>query len=349
MFRLNTFSKISFAAIFSFLTFSANAQWRDVKANIDDQFAQSAYFNDLCFLNPDYGFAVGNGSTILMFDGMGWRKQHVPADAASAFFSISMNADTIGWVVGEGATFYQYNKQNNSWSLFKNVDIDKKDFDKKSKPIIDVRSVYTIDNTNAWAVSSGENIFHYEGKKWSRISVDGVSEQLYSITFNNNTGWAVGENGVILNYTDGKWKKFQSPTTNKLRSVHFENENLGFAVGDNATILKYENGIWIQMIVNIPSPESVKLRSVFTLSDKLAWAAGDKGLVLCYNGKEWTACKEKVTTGILTKIWFISAGTGWACGQNNFMNFEAAAIDEDMNIHNDAVETTPPIRQASVK
>ncbi len=340
-------SIILFFSALTLISLSANAQWRDVKANIDDEFAQGAYFNDMCFLNQEYGWAVGNGSTILLFDGMGWRKQEVPTNSPAAFFAISMSTDTFGWVVGEGATFYQYNKLNNSWNFFKNVEIDKKDFDKKNKPMIDVRSVYTIGKNSAWAVSSGENIFKFDGKKWSRLTCDGVSEQLYAVTFHNNIGWAVGENGVILNYVDGKWQKVQSPTANKLRSVHFENNNLGFAVGDNGTILKFENGTWSQMNINITTPETVKLRSVYALSENLAWAVGDKGVVLCYNGKEWSSCKEKVTNGILTKIWFTSAGTGWACGQNSFLNFEAAAIDEDMNLHTaDQKETQVP--QASL-
>lgn len=327
---------------------SLQAQWRDVKANIDDEFSQGAYFNDMCFLNQEYGWAVGNGSTILMFDGMGWRKQEVPVNSPSTFFSISMNADTFGWVVGEGATFYQYNKQNNSWNHFKNVEIDKKDFDKKNNPMIDVRSVFTVSKNNAWAVSSGNNIFHFEGKKWERITCGDVSEQLYAVTFIDNTGWAVGEKGVILNCTDNKWKRVSSPTQNKLRTVHFESTNLGFAAGDNGTILKYENGTWTTMTINIiTSPESIKLRSIYTLSNNQAWAVGDKGIVLCYNGKEWSSCKEKVTNSILTKIWFTSAGTGWACGQNSFLNFEAAAIDEDINIQaNEPKEV--PVPQASL-
>ena len=331
----------------SIFSISASAQWRDVKANIDDEFSQSAYFNDLCFLNQDYGWAVGNGSTILMFDGMGWRKQIVPANAPATFFAISLCADTFGWVVGEGASFYQYNKLNNSWNYFKNVEIDQKDFDKKNKPMIDVRSVYTIDKNNAWAVSSGENIFHFEGKKWSRINCNEVTEQLYAVTFNENIGWAVGENGVIITCENGKWKKVNSPTTNKLRAIHFEN-NIGFAVGDNGTILKYENTVWSQMAINMHSPENIKLRSVFSISNNQAWAVGDKGIVLCFNGKEWSACKEKNASAILTKIWFTSAGTGWACGQNSFMNFEAAAIDEDINLHTSTEPKETPVQQASV-
>lgn len=345
---INIFTKSVLAIATLFFVSETNAQWRDVKANIDDEFAQTAYFNDMCFLNQDYGFAVGNGSTILMFDGMGWRKQETPANAASTFFSISMNADTLGWIVGEGATFYQYDKVKNTWSYFKNVEIDKKDFDKKNKPMIDVRSVYTISKTEAWAVSSGDNIFHFDGKKWARITCNDVAEQLYSVTFINKTGWAVGENGVILNCTDGKWRKVQSPTTNKLRSVHFETAENGFAVGDNGTILKYENGTWIQMPVNVSAPENIKLRSVFVLSDKLAWAAGDKGVLLTYNGKEWTTSREKIVNGILTKIWFTSAGTGWACGQNSFMNFEAAAIDDEINVRIASEQKEVPLHQASV-
>lgn len=349
MLLTKTCSKLLLTAALAGASCTLHAQWRDVKANIDDAFAQSAYFNDLCFLNAEYGFAVGNGSTILMFDGMGWRKQEVPANSPAAFFSISLSPDTFGWVVGEGASFYQYNKQSNSWSYFKNVEIDKKDFDKKNKPMIDVRSVVTLGKNQAWAVSSGDNIFRFDGKKWSRTSCEGVSDQLYSVTFIDNTGWAVGENGVILTCTDGKWQKVNSPTTNKLRSVHFESSKLGFAVGDNGTVLKYENGTWSQMSIPVAAPETVKLRSVYALSSNQAWAAGDKGMVLCYNGKEWTSCKEKISNGILTRIWFTSAGTGWACGQNSFMNFEAAAIDEDLNLQATEPKETPNPQASVVK
>jgi photosystem II stability/assembly factor-like uncharacterized protein len=321
-----------------FLSITSVAQWRDVRGNIDDAFSQGAYFNDMHFFNNDFGWAVGDGSTILMFDGMGWRKQESPKDAASAFYAINFSPDTFGWIVGEGATFYQYNKQNNTWAYFKHVEIDKKDFDKKNRPMIDVRSIYTLSKNNAWAVSSGENIFRFDGKKWLRQTVAGVTEQLYSVTFSGNTGWAVGEQGVILKCTGNKWEKVQSPTTHKLRSVHFESERLGFASGDNGTILKYEDGVWTIMPVIMQGADQLRLRSIYALSNKLAWAVGDKGVVLCYNGKDWSVCKEKVSGNILTKVWFTAAGTGWVCGQSSFLNYEAS-IDEDMTIQGSVVPT----------
>ncbi|MFI5222282.1 MAG: WD40/YVTN/BNR-like repeat-containing protein [Bacteroidia bacterium] len=343
----NLFRLIPFATL-GFLSNKADAQWHDAIGNIDDAVARSAYFNDLCFLNPEYGFAVGNGSTILKFDGMDWRKQPVPENAAPTFFSISMTPDTSGWIVGEGATFYRYNKQNNTWKYFMDVEIDKKDFDKKNKPTIDVRSVYTLAENKAWAVSSGDNIFCFNGKKWTRTNCPNVSDQLYSVTFINDIGWAVGENGTIIKFEEYKWKKVESPTTNKLRSVHFESAELGFAAGDNGTLLKYENGKWSQVNFNFTLPENIKLRSVYALSDKQAWVVGDKGIVLCYNGKEWNMCKEKTSNGILTKIWFTTAGTGWACGQNSFLNFEAAAIDDEMNNRAASEQKDPPVHQASL-
>ncbi len=311
------------------IQFQAQAQWNDAIANIDDVHAHNTYFNDLQFLNPNFGFAVGDRSTILIFDGISWKKQSAPNQAASAFYGISMSADTNGWIIGENATFYQYSKASNSWNYFKNVEIDKKDISKDNKVLIDLRSVYTISKTSAWAVADGQHIYYFDGKKWRKTSCEGVNEQLYSVQFVNNKGFAVGENGIILQYENGKWSKMGTPTISKLRSVSMVDETYGFAVGENGTFLVYENGIWNKMQVN--GSEGLRLRSVYALNDKKAWAVGDKGSMFCLEGKNWSACNTgKFTNAILTKVFFTGEGQGWVCGQNSFLNYEMS-IDDELN------------------
>jgi photosystem II stability/assembly factor-like uncharacterized protein len=315
------------------------AQWRDAIGNIDDAHAQNTYFNDLFFFNPNYGFAVGDRSTILSFDGVSWKKQQALSDAASAFYGISFSADTNGWIIGENATFYQYNKSNNSWTFFKNVEIDKKDISKDNKVLIDLKGVFTISKTSAWAVADGQHIYYFDGKKWRKTTCEGANEQLYSIQFVNNIGFAVGENGIIIKYENGKWSKMVTPTINKLRSISMIDENYGFAVGENGTFLVLENGIWNKIQVN--GSEGLRLRSVYALSDKKAWAVGDRGSMFCFDGKNWSSCNNnKFTNNILTKVLFTGEGQGWVCGQNSFMNYEISVDDEfnskrtDMNASN---------------
>ncbi len=309
------------------LGFKSQAQWRDAIGNIDDAHAQNTYFNDLFFFNPNYGFAVGDRSTILMFDGISWKKQQAPSDAASAFYGISFSADTNGWIIGENATFYQYNKITNTWSFFKNVEIDKKDISKDNKVLIDLKSVFTISKTSAWAVADGQHIYYFDGKKWRKTACEGVTEQLYSIQFVDDIGYAAGENGTIIKYENGKWAKMSTPTISKLRSISMLNENYGFAVGENGTFLVYENGIWSKTFVK--GSEGLRLRSVYALSGKKAWAVGDKGTMFCFDGNFWNACNtERLTSSILTKVLFTGEGQGWVIGQNSFLNYELSADDE---------------------
>lgn len=316
------------------------AQWHDVTGNIDDAHAQSTYFNDMYFFNPNYGFAVGDRSTILVFDGMSWKKQATPKEAASAFYGISFSPDTNGWIIGENATFFQYNKATNSWAYFKNVEIDKKDISKDNKVLIDLKSVFTISKTSAWAVADGQHIYNFDGKKWRKMVCEGVTEQLYSVQFVNNIGYAVGENGVVIKYENGKWSKMGTPTISKLRSVSMIDENYGFAVGENGTFLVYESGIWSKMVVG--GAEGQRLRSVYALNDKKAWAVGDKGVMFCYDGKSWSPCNSgKLSNGILTKVLFTGEGQGWVCGQNSFMNYELSVDDEINTKKSDANASNP--------
>lgn len=302
-------------------TSRVQAQWHDVKANIDDSYSQGAYYNDITFLNTDFGWAVGDASTILQFDGMGWRKQETPKNAAATFYSVSFSADTFGWIVGEGATFYQYNKEKNNWQFFKNVEIDQKDKDKKDKPMIDVRSVVTLGKNNAWAVATGDHIFHFDGKRWTQTQCAGVTEQLYQMAAAGNKLWAVGENGIIIHYNGTAWSKQQSSTTQKLRSVFFVNEELGYAAGDNNTLLMYDKGVWKPMNTSF-TEQNIRIRSIYMLDQSKGWAVGDKGMILKYENGVWTCCKEKVAGNIFTRICFTNEYTGWICGQASFISYE---------------------------
>jgi uncharacterized protein (TIGR03437 family) len=161
------------------------------------------------------------------------------------------------------------------------------------------------------------------------------------VLVDDNHGWAVGEprwdqathqtKGTIINTTDGgaTWNNQEPGVTVSLNGLFFLNASQGWAVGDSGTILRTTDGgaHWTQQ----PIAASGYFTSVFFTDASNGWATGnapiaysnsDRGFVdwqasiwhSTDGGQTWAAQTLPASASLLSRVFFVSARTGFAAG-----------------------------------
>jgi len=269
--------------------------------------------NGLVILSPSNGWAVGNGGTVLHFDGSFWSV--IASGTTSDLFGVSFGApnaptSNAGFAVGgSGGTPVAIYRSDVTWSSASAG---------LSPPAAQkLASVSAISSSDAWAVDSVSGAFwHWSGVAnlgggWN--SVSSAAAGLNSVFMISSTeGWAVGAGGIIYHYTSGGWTLYSAVGTT-LNSVFMLNANEGWAVGNGGVIYHYSSGSWSGPVS--PGAAGQDLRSVFMLSQSEGWAVGTAGTVLHFSGGIWAALPPNflATNQNLNAVYF-SGGVGWAVG-----------------------------------
>lgn len=145
-------------------------------------------------LSATDGWAVGEGGTIIRWDGSSW--SIVPSPTKGCLLSIYMLSPSDGWAVGIPYT--------HGWCCGEGVDSgttirwDGSSWSTVANPAeCPLYSVYMLSATDGWAVGHGGIIMKWDGSSWS-IVTDPDGGCLFSVYMLSPTdGWAVGQDGLI--------------------------------------------------------------------------------------------------------------------------------------------------------
>ena len=201
---------------------------------------------------------------------------------------------------------------------------------KNACTMINLNSVYFIDNWIGWAVGavyhSTENDLIFKTNDGGESWVPQYNEKrvgLNSVYFiDSNIGWAVGWGGTsyagegkILKTNDGgaAWNAQVSGTDKALNSVYFVDENTGWAIGRDGTIIKTDNGgtTW-----NTQSSGTTReLESAYFLNNNVGFALGGYGTFLktTDGGDNWSSVDFGETSSFYS-IYFVNDNIGWLLG-----------------------------------
>ncbi|MHB1508068.1 MAG: putative Ig domain-containing protein [Acidimicrobiales bacterium] len=154
--------------------------------------------------------AVGDGGTVLTYDGSSWTAQ--ASGTTDTLYGVSY--DGIGsanaWAVGDHGTILATTSNGSSWSV---------DNSGTTQTLYGISCPTT---STCWAVGAGGTVLATtNGSTWSSQS-SGTTEPLYGVyCFSVSECWAVGAGGTVLVSTDSgsTWSAESSGTTNDLRSV----------------------------------------------------------------------------------------------------------------------------------
>ena len=241
------------------------------KTQLIDQY-QGGRIRSVYFINEDYGWAVGEGTTGFYRTTDGGKNWIESGNRYSSVFFINQYA---GWATSDnydqgiykstdgGITWTQKNPTSSSriyfsdintgWaigeggSILKSTDGGETWVPKISGSTNNLNSIkFFNSNLGICVGNAGTVLFSTDyGESWISQNV-GTTESLTSVCFtNSSTIWIAGSNGTILNTTDlgNNWNNYNAVTGNYLTSLCFINENTGWIVGLDGTILKYQNDI----------------------------------------------------------------------------------------------------------
>lgn len=303
----------------------------------------------VCFVNDNYGWAVGDSKVILNTTdgGENWMPQQVSVSIQFLHFSSVYFVDeSNGWIAGsgynaggaadaEGFIFHTTDGGVN-WSLQYN------EFG------LNMREIFFVDEQNGWVVGNTPSytapyILHTNdgGISWVEQYIQVATIPPYfdlrSVYFINATrGWAVGLDGIITQTTDGgnNWIAQTIQTTGNIKQVGFFDAENGWALAGNGIHFSTDGGnTW-----NL-SPDNgvgVGLSNAIAFADNnpnFGWGVATFGFGFrtTDGGATWYEVNTS-TTKNLNAISFINY-KGWAVGnEGTIIHFSGE--DESASIEN---------------
>ncbi len=285
-----------------------------------------ARLNDVVFVDPVTGWAVGDRGTVLHTEDAGqtWVAQEVPTDAN--LFAVSFLDENYGLAVGGRALPIAHVGQG---VVLRTVDggTTWTEVETASFPIL--RDVKILDEDAAWIAGDSSNIYPSglffsadTGIEWTRVEGNkrqGWRNALYDP--DERLGVGVTVEGRVQRVDGAQAQETAlSLGTSRVNDVAFDGENgRAWIVGDRGLAL-YSSDFganWSQTPGGFPNDAQnyFDLRSV-AAAEGLVGCVGSPGSMFFYTedgGKVWDAARTGVNTP-LQKLTFVDAQRGWAVG-----------------------------------
>ncbi len=190
-------------------------------------------------LNWVYGFsktevyAVGNGGTILRFDGSAWKKEISPT--TSDLWGVwGANPDDVWAVGGAGRAEGQetlLRRQNGVWTRVQLPEL--------TKPRVwALFKVWGTSADNVYAVGQRGAVLHFDGNSWTEELV-GTSKDLIALwgTGPNRIAMVGGRgNGQLVTWDGNKWNYYPLAPLPGLNGVWMRDDNTIHVVGEVGTV-----------------------------------------------------------------------------------------------------------------
>lgn len=275
--------------------------------------------NDLWTVGAD----IGDGSTVLHFDGEVWTK--LDTGTTGTLWWVSGRGDDV-WMSGEGGLVVRYRRSEDSFeaqpSLGENT----------------IWGVLPLSENEVWAVGgtfegTGSGvIYRYDGDEWALV--DDVPEEAQSSPFFKVWGpagddlWFVGFSPVVLHFDGKEFEVLPTPTGGPLRTIH-GNDSFVAAVGGlvDGLLVEGHNGELSDV-----TPDIVEvLNGVWVTETERALAVGNAGTIYNRNSDgEWSIVPNVPETFNDYHAVFVDAsGHEWAVGGKII----APPYDEGMLAH----------------
>lgn len=241
-------------------------------------------------------WAVGQSGTVLSYDGTSWRTQTV--GTTKELTSIWGTDLTHVWAVGLDGIVLFWN--GTTWAI-------------QSTPVaVSLTGVWGSDSRNVWAVSSFSGyLLFWNGSTWATRSFPSTVGVRSIWGTDASHIWAVGDGGNIYFYNGMSWVlQATFGSTVNLTTVRGTDINHMWAVGENGYILRWSGSIW--GIMRNDSPYS--LRGLWVSDNTHLQAVGDLSTLLKGDGRKWAAQSAVVTRNELSGVWGLDASHVWAVG-----------------------------------
>ena len=292
---LNLFVVVSLMVLSSVTLRAESEVWRTVVPS------QAGILRAVWGHSPQGVFAVGDGGTILHFDGASWKAMASGTDRDLA--AVWGSAPSRVFAAGRGGTLLYYD--GSRWRRL------------ESGTNEDLQAVWGAGASKVFAAGGNGVILRFDGAAWRTMTlgVEPADQSLYGLWGNSAANViAVGGGGRILNYNGSRWYAMKSPTGMLLRAVWGAAGSDVFAAG-SGLLLHYNGRNW--------QDESDDLRFINCLwgtSGANVFSGGEVpgtggGFVRHYDGNSWR--DEAIDAEApIHGIWGDGQGTVYAVGGN---------------------------------
>jgi hypothetical protein len=162
-----------------------------------------------------------------------------------------------------------------------------------------------------WVVGSCDYVLRHEAGVWYQESLgEHRIGPLYDLHIPaQGSAWAVGINGVLVTRTGDHWISGSNMHSRNYRAIGGAYRSSYTIVGEQGIVLNHVNGQW--WFEESGTRES--LNGIWFDPQGVAYVVGDRGVVLMKNGSEWQALSSGSSSN-LTAIWGTGTDCIWAVG-----------------------------------
>jgi photosystem II stability/assembly factor-like uncharacterized protein len=319
--------------IFLSLAFNINAEWHIQGSPTIKN------LNSVFMVNPSTGWIVGDGGTILKYNGTSWIAQN--SGTTKNLTSVHFVDATHGWAVGDTGTILVTTDGNN-W------------ISQQSNTTMTLNDIFFTDETTGWAVGAKNTVIRtIDGINWGIVdipkSVAAGCDSLktfMSVHFNGSTGIIVGGNGcggggaVFISSNNGDNWEFNTT------GINYSSEmNSGYVISStNIWLTSYAKGssglhqfngsTWTEKTI---SGAAMRPNTLFFKTESDGYLIDGNGKIFNYNGDSWTNVCD-INSNQLNSIKFIDSEYGWAVGNNGTI---ISTLDPPVTINEEVISSEP--------
>lgn len=255
-------------------------------------------------------WAVGDGGTIVMWDGSAWKS--VSSPTTFNLYSVAFNNATNGWAVGGSGSKGVILHYDGAWSEWTNITFS--GLPTSMDTVNDTLYSVSIDTTgtNGWIVGSdGVSLSWCAGTWYGLMGASANTMRSVAMIHNSVEAWAVGDAGTIMHWTGTAWETMNSPTSTSLYAIQMISSTSGWAAGgsgNNGVVLQLSGSTWTPVTNFVFGANGTTVSTVnstiysITIGNSTsAWACGSNGLVMYWTGTNWE-CNANLISGNLKGI-----------------------------------------------
>ena len=265
-------------------------------------------------------WAVGNGVTLLHFDGASWTVRPAPVGATGNLNGVWASATDNVWAVGDAGLILHYDGKN--WATV------------ASPATLRLWAVWGITPSDIWAVgdaattTSQGTALHYDGTRWLAVTNGGLGMgQINSVwAASSNFVYICGVGGLLARYDGTTWFTIDGGTTVNLHAIWGTpggiNESVVFAAGDNGNIFRIRYALDTQWARLPTTGTGSTLYGIHGDGTSVVYAVGSSGTVVRADPPFDTfAAQGNTALSTLFSVRAAGNGLAWAGGGGGYLGF----------------------------
>jgi hypothetical protein len=253
---------------------------------------------------PKDVWAVGDGGTIVHYDGTVW--QRVASGTDAHLLGVSGTSERDVWFVGEDGTAIHYD----GFAL---------DAARGPSPAAHLIAAHAIAPNDVWMATGNQHfpvdgqrfgaVFHWDGSSWRDLRPEpgGTFHRALWATASNDV-WLTGDG--TYHYDGTAWRHVFGLGGSDIWGI--SSTSAWIPDETSSDVIWHIGGA--NTVRSRDGDEHRKLLGIWGSSERDLWSVGSQGYILHYDGSGWTAV-ESGTTRTLTAVWGSSARDVWAVGE----------------------------------